>query len=197
MKILLGIPPHDFFEKAWESEPLTKMLKDVNIPAALPFPDEDISLIAELDNVVIAQCSSNRVVKYWDHVKNIDMNQQTSSTQKFINIHKKAIEDEEIYLASIGEPKSKSFHNAGIAVLPKHRGHRIGEKLTEAEIELCSKSNATTLFCETTNKYSAAIVQSLRFFKIKEYLYKDLAVELSTPELCESSDSFSVWCRKL
>jgi hypothetical protein len=31
-----GIPPHEFFNKAWASEPLTNILAEINIPFALP-----------------------------------------------------------------------------------------------------------------------------------------------------------------
>src|SRR5579862_1425634 len=197
IKIMIeqGIPPQDFYEKAWASEPLTSVLANTNIPFALPEPD--ISLIAKYKEDVVGQCSSNRVVKYWDHLKNIDASQQNQSTQIFIQIHKKAIADEEKYLKQINEAKELSFHSAGIAVLPKFRGKQIGLMLRSKQIEICKERKATTLFCETTNSFSAATLENLGFVKLAAYPYKSLALELSYPELSKLNDSFSVWCRKI
>ncbi len=121
-----GIPSPDFFEKAWASEQLTNVLTETNIPFALPEPDSDISLVAKHEEEVIGQCSTNRVLKYWNHVEKIDSTDQNLSTQIFVRIHKKAVETEKKYLEKIGESIEKSFHSAGIAVLTDYRGKNIG-----------------------------------------------------------------------
>lgn len=133
-----GIASHDFFEKAWASEPLTNVLRETNIPFALPGADEDISLIAKHEgNSIIGQCSANRVAKYWSHLESINSENQNLSTQIFIQIHKKAIEVEKKYLKQICEPIERSFHSAGIAVLPNYRGKGVGLAMREKQIEVC------------------------------------------------------------
>jgi ribosomal protein S18 acetylase RimI-like enzyme len=193
-----GIPSHEFFEKAWSSEPLTKILRETNIPFALPGPDEDISLLAKYEeNSVIGQCSANRVAKYWSHLENINSENQNLSTQIFVKIHKKAIEVEKKYLEQIDEPIEQSFHSAGIAVLPDYRGKRVGLAMRRKQIEVCKQHKATTLFCETTNQFSASTVEKFGFTKITEYPYSKLAEELGHSSLNELNDSFSVWCLKV
>ena len=90
-----------------------------------------------------------------------------------------------------------SLHNAGIAVLPEYRGNRLGYVLCQANVEILVANKADFIFAETTNKYSANIFNQLGFFKLKEYPYKDLATELSIPEIYASDDSFCVWARKV
>lgn len=192
-----GLPSHDFFAKAWADEPLTGVLAETNIPFALPEPDKNISLVAKDKQEVVGQCSANRVVKYWNHVENIDSADQNLSTQIFVKIHKKAVEVEQDYLEQIGEPIEKSFHCAGIAVLPNYRGKNIGLAMRAEQIELCKEHKATTLFSETTNRFSAATVEKFGFTKIAEYPYFTLANELHHPSLSNLNDSFSVWCLKL
>lgn len=192
-----GIPAHAFFEKAWASEPLTDVLKETNIPFALPEPDSDISLIAKHEEEVVGQCSTNKVLNYWNHVGEIDSTDQNLSTQIFIRIHKKAVETEREYLNQINEPIENSFHSAGIAVLPNYRGKNIGLSMRAKQIELCKKHKATTLFCETTNRFSAATVDKFEFIKIAEYPYSKLADELNHKDLKKLEDSFSVWCLKV
>lgn len=192
-----GIPSHDFFGKAWASEPLTNVLTDTNIGFALPEPDEDISLIAKHEQQVVGQCSANRVLKYWNHVEKIDSTDQNLSTQIFVRIHKKAVEVEKEHLKKIEEPVEKSFHSAGTAVLPECRGKNVGLAMGAILIEQCKKNKATTLFCETTNRFSAAIVEKFGFTKIAEFPYSELAEELNHEALKKLDDSFSVWCLKV
>jgi GNAT superfamily N-acetyltransferase len=189
-----GIPSYDFLGKAWASEPLTNVLTETNIPFALPEPDKDISLIAEHQGEVVGQCSANRVVKYWDHVEKIDSKDQNLSTQIFVRIHKKAVETEKKYLEQIHEPAESSFHSAGIAVLPEYRGKNIGLSMRAKQIELCREHKATTLFCETTNRFSAATVEKSGFTRIAEYPYSLLADELNHNDLKKLDDSFTIWC---
>lgn len=192
-----GIPDHDFFEKAWVSEPLTNNLTETNVPFALPEADEDLSLIAKHQGEIVGQCSTNQVVKYWNHVEKNDSSGQNLSTQIFLKIHMKAVQAEEKYLLKIGESIEKSFHNAGIAVLPDHRGKNIGLAMVAKQIELCREHGATTLFCETTNRFSAAIAGRFGFTKIVEYPYSKLADELNHANLNKLNDSFTVWCLKV
>ncbi len=198
MKLTLerGLPSHDFLEKAWASEPLTNVLTGTDIAFALPMPDEDISLIAKDEEKIIGQCSANRVVNYWNHVDAIGQ-ADSPSTQVFVKIHKKAVADEKKHLQVINELESHAFHSAGIAVLPEYRGQNIGQTMREKQIETCKEQQATTLFCETTNRFSAKTVEQLGFFKIASYPYKDLAVELENQDLNKLDDSFSVWCRRI
>lgn len=193
-----GIPPHDFFESAWASEPLTGTLTNTNISFALPMPDETMSLIAKNDDgMVVGQCSANTVVTYWNHMNNIDASQQNLSTQTFIKIHKHAVKIEQAYLKQTNEPIHHSIHNAGIAVLPSYRGNKIGEMLTKKQMERCKQQQATTLFCETTNLFSANIMRALAFDQLAEYSYKDLAAELNHDTLGKLDDSFTIWCKKI
>lgn len=197
LSFIKGIPPHDFFEKAWASEPLTSVLQETNIPFALPNADEDISLIAKDEEAVVGQCSTNRVTKYWEHVSNVNPLNQNLSTQIFISIHKKAVEKEMNYLNEIEEPVERSFHSAGIAILPDYRGRKIGSAMRAQQIELCRAYGATTLFCETTNRFSAATVENIGFIKIAEYPYSELADELKHESLKKLNDSFTVWCLRV
>lgn len=197
LNVVNGIPDHDFFGKAWASEPLTGILKETNIPFALPGPDEDISLLAKIDENIIGQCSTNRVVKYWNHLKIIESSAENLSTQTFIKIHQKAVAVEEEYLNEVDEPLEKSFHSAGIAVIPEYRKQGVSLLLRKNQITLCRKKQATTLFCETTNRFSAANAKATGFTLLKQYSYPDLARELSHPDLCKLNDSFSVWCMKV
>lgn len=192
-----GIPSHDFFEKAWASEPLTSVLKETNIPFALPMPDEDISLIAKNGEMVVGQCSTNRVVKYWNHVKQLNPTEQNVSTRLFVNIHQKAVEAEQSYLKEINESEENAFHSAGIAVLPEYRGNKVGLLMRAKQIEICRENNASTLFCETTNRFSAATLQTFGFTKIKEYPYSKLADDLDYAQLSNLDDSFTVWCLRI
>ena len=193
-----GFPSHDFFEKAWASEPLTNVLTETNIPFALPMPDEDISLIAKNEqDLVIGQCSTNLAIKYWNHLENVDHTHQNISTQIFIKIHRKAVQVEKEFIKQINEPLESAFHSAGIAVLPEFRGKNIGLFMRAKQIDLSKQHQATTLFCETTNKFSAATVDKYGFTKIAEYPYSGLAEKLNHPNLSKIDDSFSVWCLKI
>lgn len=192
-----GLPSHDFFEKAWASEPLTNVLTKTNIPYVLPEPDKDISLIAKQEEDVVGQCSTNRTRKYWDQVQKIDPKDQNLSTQIFAKIHKKAVEAEQKYLKELDASIEHSFHSAGIAVLPNFRGKKIGLSMRARQIKLCKEQKATTLFCETTNKFSATTVEKCGFTKIAEYSYSKLAEEFNHEGLKKLDDSFSVWCLKM
>jgi GNAT superfamily N-acetyltransferase len=97
----------------------------------------------------------------------------------------------------IFEGMGNPTHSAGIAVLPEYRGNNFGLTLRAKQIEICKEKKATTLFCETTNRFSAVTVEKAGFFKIAAYPYKDLAVELSHSDLNKLDDSFSVWCRTI
>ncbi len=192
-----GFPPADFFPKAWASEPLTGVLKGTDIFFALPLPDEDFSVVARIGEKVIGQCSANRAVKYWSHVKQLDDSAQNPSTQIFIKIHRKAVQAEEDYLTKIGNRSESAFHSAGTAVLPENRGQGLGRLMRVRQISICKENGATALFCETTNRFSAATVESFGFTKIAEYPYEDLAREFQYPALSELKDRFTVWCLKV
>ncbi len=189
-----GLPP-TFLVEAWASEPLTTALKETNIPFALPEPDANISLIVKESDEVIGQCSANKASRYWSHLENIEVGEQNLSTQIFISIHKKAVAAEREYLKKIQESEETSFHAAGIAILPSHRGRGLGKDMRERQIELCKANGMRTLFCETTNRYSAGTVEPYGFVKVAEFLYKKLAEELNCSELSGlGDDAFTVWC---
>jgi hypothetical protein len=193
-----GIPPQEFLGKAWSNEPLTTLLTNTNIPFSLPGIDEDISLVAKNEEGdVIGQCSANKAVKYWEHIESLDPSQQNLSTQIFIKINQKAIQDEQKHLNQIQEPREQAIHSAGIAVLPEYWGNEIGMTMREEQLKTCKANNATTLFCETTNLFSAATVRKFDFQKIAEYPYKDLARELSHEDLKRLDDSFTIWCKRI
>lgn len=192
----IGLPPGEFFPKAWASEPLTEVLEGTNIPFALPMPDPDVSLIVKEDNQVVGQCSANRAVKYWTHVENLSLDGQNLSTRIFVAIHKKAVKAEQEYLAQVKESHDQALHSAGIAVLPEYRGRQLGIEMRAHQIALCRENKMTTLFCETTNRFSAATVERFHFTKIAQYPYKELAQELDYADLSKLNDSFTVWCLK-
>ena len=192
-----GLPSSAFLLKAWEGEPLTKALKGINVAFALPSSDPDISLFVVKGNEIIGQWSANSAVTYWSHLETIYSTDQNFSTRVFIAIHKKAVKAEQEYLNRIGEPREKAFHNSGVAVLPEYRGQRLGMHMFERQIQLCRELNQTTFFCETTSRYSSAIVNALGFTRIAQYPYKQLAEELACGDLEALADSFSVWVLKI
>jgi GNAT superfamily N-acetyltransferase len=198
-----GIPGPQFFGLAWESEPLTKTLNQANgdetdVGFTLPFPDTEISYIAKDEGKIdIGQCSANKAVKYWKHVEHLDASEKNRSTQIFTAIHKKAVEVESLFLKEAKLSEDTAYHNAGIAILPEHRQKGIATALTHKQIQLCKEIGATSLFCETTNKLSAMIMDRLGFTKIAEFSYSTLALELKMPVLEKLNDSFSVWCLKI
>lgn len=194
-----GIPPHDFFGPAWESEPLTGVLKETNILRALPFPDAEVSYVAkDGEGGVIGQCSANAVTKYWEHLEQLETTGENLSTQIFVKIHQKAVAVERDHLRALGKSEGDSLHNAGVAVLPEHRGKRIGIILERAQIDLCRALGKTTLFCETTNRHSAQIMEKSGFEVVAKFPYAQLAEELGHPELKGlNGDAFTVWCLKI
>ncbi len=198
-----GIPGHQFFGPAWESEPLTKTLNQANgdetdVSFTLPFPDAEISYVAKDESKNdIGQCSANKAVKYWKHVEYLDASEKNRSTQIFTTIHKKAVEAETLFLKKAELSEETAYHNAGIAILPQHRQQGIATALTCKQIELCKEIGATSLFCETTNKLSAVIMNKLGFTKIADFSYSTLALELQIPALENLNDSFSVWYLKI
>jgi len=194
-----GIPSSPFFAKAWGDEPLTSVLKETDIPFSLPLPHPQLSTIAinEEANEVIAQCSTNEVVKYWEHVTHVDLSQKNKSTCTFVKIHQKAVEVEKKYLKELGENEENSLHSAGIAVLAEYRGQEIGLQLRKEQIKICLEKKATTLFSETTNKFSAKTVEEIGFLRLATYSYPDLANELNNDDLKKLDDAFSIWCLKL
>jgi pimeloyl-ACP methyl ester carboxylesterase/GNAT superfamily N-acetyltransferase len=193
----IGVPSHDFFSKAWASEPLTGILKETNISYALPMPDENISLLAKKDDQIIGQCSTNKALKYWSHLEKINVDDQNLSTRIFINIHKKAVALERAYLNQMGEAPETAYHNAGIAVLPEYRGHKLGIQLVEQQITLCRQNNIKFLFCETTNHFSAAIMENYKFTLIAQHRYSELGEELQHSNLSNLDDCFTIWCLKM
>jgi hypothetical protein len=198
LKLEHGLPEENLF-KAWKNEPLTKKLSGTNIPFALPLPDASMSIVAKYKGRTIGQCSTSKTLTYWSHLDTLDVTRENKSTQTFVKIHQKAVTDEKKYLKEIEESEPQSLHSSGIAVLPKFRGNNLGFLMRKQQIKLCKyEQQATTLFCETTNSFSASTVKMANFYKIAEYPYKDLAIELEHPELAEiHDDSFSVWCLKL
>lgn len=192
-----GIPHEKFIAKAWVSEPLTEVLTGTDIALALPEPDENISLMALYQGEVVGQCATNLTRKYWNHVEQIPPAEANLPTQIFIKIHQKAVAVEKEYLQHIKASLESSFHSAGIAVLPEYRGKKIGLLLRAQQIDICKEHGATTLFCETTNRFSAATVKEHGFTKIAEFPYSQLADELGHAALKDIKDSFSVWCLRL
>lgn len=193
-----GLPSNEFLAKAWASEPLTNVLVNTDIGFALPTPDEDISLLAKNENdVVIGQCSANRIEKYWYHIDSINLAKQNRSTQLFIAIQKKAVAIEKSFLEEKSIPMERVFHSAGIAVLPEYRGKNIGLAMRAEQINICQKNNASWLFCETTNAFSEKTVREQGFTQLASFTYKLLAEELNCEELEKLDGSFSVWCRRI
>lgn len=197
LKLEPGLPEAGFFQEAWASEPLTTKLMGTNIPFALPSPETNLSIVAKYHETAIGQCSANQTSTYWNHINKIDCTYENKSTQTFVKIHQKAVADEKGYLKAIEESEAESLHSAGIAILPKFRGNNLGFFMRKEQIKVCKERQATTLFCETTNAFSASTVKKANFSLVAEYPYKDLAIELAEPELASIDDAFSVWCLKL
>ncbi len=195
LNYVTGLPPIEFYKEAWVDEPVTNALPETNISFSLAKQDETTSLIAIFDQTVIGQCSSNKTEQYWGYLdREVEQGKENFSTYIFFKVHRKAMKIEITYLKSVNESVDNSFHNAGIAVMPKYRGKNIGLALTSRQIDLLENHKATTLFCETTNKYSANIVKELGFIKVAEFPYSQLAEELDYSKLNKIDDSFSVWC---
>lgn len=192
--VMLGFPSPEFGAQAWSSEPLTTVLQGTNIALTLPNADKSISLVLRDRDLHIGQCSTNRVLKYWEHIEHLDTSEENQSTQIFHKIHQRAVADEKLFLGRIQSPISTAFHNAGIAVLPSYRGKELGKSMVVTQIQLCRQYQMSTLFCETTNHYSAAIVQALGFTKIAAYPYSELADEFNHKPLKQLNDCFTVWC---
>lgn len=192
-----GLPPMSFLETAWASEPLTGVLKDTNIPFALPAPDPKISVVVKDHDRVIGQGSSTSICKYWDHIAKIDTTEQNLSTQIFVKIQKLAVQAEKECLEKLGESPEKAYRNAGTAVLPKYRGKKVGAAMAVEQMKICHEIGAKVLFCETTNRYSAVIAKSFGFSKVVEYPYSVLASKLDHPSLSEIEDSFTIWVLKV
>ena len=192
-----GLPPQEFFSAAWASEPLTAALQGTNIPFVLPGPDEDISIVAIRDGEVIGQCSANRAQKHWNHIEILDVNAQNTSTQVFARIHRLAVEVEIKYFLANGELEKSAFHSAGIAVLPGNRGEGLGVAMRERQIQVCREHGASFLFCETTNRYSAATVEQCGFVRLAQFQYALLAEMFNHPPLASIEDQFTVWCLRI
>jgi GNAT superfamily N-acetyltransferase len=194
-----GIPPYEFFPLAWADEPLTseQVLAGADIMYTLPHAAPERSLVATFQEEVIGQCSLNDTATYWDHVNRLDASSQAQSTQTFVALHQLAAKAEIQYLDLINEDVEHSEHNAGIAVLPEHRGHGIGKLMAEEQIKQSAARGKTTLFCETTNAHSANIMKQLMFKPVVVHAYRDLAKETGNANLNNLDDSFSVWCKSL
>ncbi len=192
--IQIGLPPSEFYTLACASEPLTSIaLPGADVSSSLPKADKNLSFVAYKGDRVIGHCSTNKAAIYWEHIESLDPYRYNLQTQIFIRIHQMAVVAEKKYLKEIGEPIALAMHNAGIAILPDHRGHAYGSALTEQQIALCKQHKMSTLFCETTNAYSAAIMQTLNFTPIATYHYQDLAAQLAYPPLVKLDDAFTVW----
>ncbi len=193
-----GLTPAGSLDRAWTGEPLTSILPELDVTVTMPPPDKALSLIAKNESgEIIGQCMAVRTVKIWEYLANVDDSKFNSSTRTLVALHKKSVADEQSHLNQLDEDQVHSIHSAGIAILPEYRGQGVGEQLRQQQIETCVKQKATTLFCMTTNYFSAMNVKKSRFEKIAEYPYQDLAVELSCDDLKKVEGEFSVWCRKL
>ena len=197
LSIKTGLPPPGDFFLAWVDEPLTGMLKETDVPFVLPAPDKDVSLVAEDADRVVGQCATYKAVKYWTQIEALNPARQNLSTRIFVAIHKKAVKAEQDHLAQLREDPEKALHSAGMAVLSEYRGRRLGIAMRERQIAICKENKMTTLFCSTTNSYSAATVEPFGFVKIAEYSYGELAKELDHPDLAQLNDSFTLWCLKV
>jgi predicted N-acetyltransferase YhbS len=192
------LSPPGVLDSAWEDEPLSAKLPELDITMTMPPPDHDISLLAKNHNGdIIGHCMATRTFKIWQYLDNVDDSKLNASTRTLIAIHKKSVKDEQAHLRLLDTEQENSMHSAGIAVLPEYRGKRVGEMLRTAQIQMCHEQKATTLFCMTTNYFSALNVKKTGFTQIAEYPYKDLAVELQCDELDTLAGAFAVWCRKI
>lgn len=188
-----GLPSFEFIKSAWADEPLTAKLKGADIPFCLPPPDEDVSLLAQdVTGQVIGQCSANRAETYWNHVEQLDPTDQNESTQVFAKIHNLAVQTERDHFQFLDLDIKTAYHRAGIAILPEFRGQNLGRGMIEESVEECKKLGAKVIYCETTNRYSANLMEN--FELIREFPYSSLAVKFNAPKLSELDDSFSIWC---
>lgn len=197
--IIAGIPPNEFFPAAWADEPLTseQVLTGADIMYTLPHAAPERSHVATFQEEVIGQCSLNDTATYWDHVNRLDASSQTQSTQTFVALHQLAAKAEKEYLDLLNEDVERSEHNAGIAVLPEHRGQGIGILMAEEQVKQSAARGKTTLFCETTNAHSSNIMKQLMFKPVVVHAYRDLAKETGNANLNNLDDSFSVWCKSM
>jgi hypothetical protein len=69
--------------------------------------------------------------------------------------------------------------------------------MRERQIALSKEKKMATLFCETTNHYSAATVERFGFIKVAQYPYEILAKGFDCSDLSKLNDSFTVWRLKV
>lgn len=89
------------------------------------------------------------------------------------------------------------MRSAGIAVVPRLRGQRIGKAMRARQIEVARENGMTGLFSETTNQYAAGTITPFSPELVAEFPYKDLARELNEPRLANINDSFRIWYKKI
>ncbi len=191
--------PQDDFSRAWADEPLGMVLKDADIPFALPRADSDLSFVLKVGDTAVGHCSAIRAKEYWGHFNKLDVSGQNRATQTCVRIHAIAFAEEQAFLRSINESPERALYNTGIAVLPEYRGHGYGLTMEERQIALCREKKMTTLFAETTNCRSAGIMAWLNFTQIAQYPYQQLASPegLDYPGLAKIDDCVTVWCKRV
>jgi len=124
-----------------------------------------------MEDCVIGYCSANSPTIYWNHIDALDPNQYNAQTAIFIQIHQMASRAEKKYLENIGVSADLALHNAGLAVLPQHRLKGVGSNLIARQIDFCKDTHRHLLFCETTNRYSTAIMLKYGFTMIAKHHY--------------------------
>ena len=86
MTNVLGLPGIQFLSKAWSDEPLTRALVNVDLSQLLSEPCNSLSLVSKQGGQEIAQCSCNRLQKYWSHVERIDSQELNRPSEIFLKI---------------------------------------------------------------------------------------------------------------
>jgi len=185
-------------KKAWEDEPLTKVLGQDVISLLYPGSSEDTkyTTCARINGRLVGQCFTHKnVANYWKGIDTLNSNLLTPNQFVFASIHSKAIREERDYYSSLKDVKlEKSYHCAGIVVDNQHRGHQLGKRMRIFQIKNMIECGANILFCETTNCHSAKTVSGLGFIRIASWSYDSLGKEFNCPEIQKIDDYFNVWC---
>lgn len=192
-----------YSEYGWGREPLTRHLTVSGTIVGSIFPEarEELSTLAQIDDVAIGHCNANWWQSDWleklpnNLNKVLTANSNDSNIQKFVDILFAVFENESFALktlfASQNIPLNKVAHNAGLMVLQDYGQRGIGAMLFEQNLVLLEQQGAVAVVVETTNRFSAQIMQKRGFIKFKAFSYKD------DFDVAGLDDYYTVWYKIL
>lgn len=197
LSIRTGMPTVSFLREAWSDETLTAALPGIDYSVAFPPPDPDMSLVATMNGSLVGQCAAQPTARYWEHAQRLAERGPNDSTRAVAKIHTRVVEAERRFLSDLGETSERTLRSAGIAVVPRLRGHGIGKAMRARQIDVARENSMTGIFSETTNRYAAGTITPFSPVLVAEFPYKDLARELNEPRLGNINDSFKIWYKQI